>query len=86
MSGTLNNLARHLPFAAKGLPLLDATDAQDTHARRAVLLATIWTAFVLGALLAGVVTPSYAAWSLVLPVLILLALVVCNPTLEPERG
>ena len=81
----MNNLARHLAFAVKGLPLLDATDAQDTHARRAVLLATIWTVFVLEALLAGVAAPSYAAWSLALPVLILLALVVCNLTLEPER-
>jgi uncharacterized membrane protein YoaK (UPF0700 family) len=50
------------------------------------MLATIWTAFVLGALLAGVATPRYAAWSLVFPVLILLALAARNPTLEPDAS
>jgi uncharacterized membrane protein YoaK (UPF0700 family) len=86
VSGTLNSLARHLALAAKEMPLLDATGPHDTHARRAALLATIWTAFVLGALLAGVATPRYAAWSLVFPVLILLALAARNPTLEPDAS
>jgi uncharacterized membrane protein YoaK (UPF0700 family) len=86
VSGTLNSLARHLALAAKEMPLLDATGPHDTHARRAALLATIWTAFVLGALLAGVATPRYAAWSLVFPIVILLALAACNPALEPDAA
>jgi len=63
VSGTLNSLARHLALAAKGLPLLDATGPQDTHARRAALLTGIWTSFVFGALLAGIATPRYSASS-----------------------
>jgi uncharacterized membrane protein YoaK (UPF0700 family) len=82
VSGTLNSLARHLALAAKEMPLLDATGPQDTHARRAALLAGIWTAFVLGALLAGIATPRYSALSLAFPVVILLGLAACNPTLE----
>ena len=83
VSGTLNSLARHLALAAKKMPLLDATGPQDTHARRAVLLAAIWTAFILGALLAGIATPRYSALSLVFPVVILLGLAAFNPALEP---
>ena len=48
VSGTLNSLARHLALAAREMPLLDATGPQDTHARRAALLAGIWTSFVRG--------------------------------------
>ena len=83
VSGTLNSLARHLALAAKRMPLLDATCPQDTHARRAALLAGIWTAFVFGALLAGIVTPRYSALSLAFPVVILLGLAAFYPTLEP---
>jgi uncharacterized membrane protein YoaK (UPF0700 family) len=83
VSGTLNSLARHLALAAKGLPLLDATGPQDTHARRATLLGCIWTSFVFGALLAGSATPRYSTLSLVFPVIVLLGLAACNPRLEP---
>jgi uncharacterized membrane protein YoaK (UPF0700 family) len=83
VSGTLNSLARLLALAAKGMPLLDAADQRDTHVRRAALLGAIWTAFVLGALLAGAATPRYSQWSLFLPVLVLLGLAGCNPSLEP---
>jgi uncharacterized membrane protein YoaK (UPF0700 family) len=83
VSGTLNSLARHLALAAKGMPLLGAADQRDTHARRAALLGAIWTAFVLGALLAGAATPRYSQWSLFFPVFTLLGLAACNPSLEP---
>ena len=82
VSGTLNSLARHLALAAKDMPLLDAAGPQDTHARRAVLLAGIWASFVFGALLAGGATPRYSTLSLVFPVLVLLGLAACNPRLE----
>jgi uncharacterized membrane protein YoaK (UPF0700 family) len=71
VSGTLNNLARHLALAVKGQPLVDADGPCDTHLRRAGLLAGIWAAFAIGALLAGAATPNLAAWSLLLPIAIL---------------
>jgi hypothetical protein len=52
----LNNLAQHLALAFKGVPLSHAEGPHDTHLRRAGLLAGIWTAFVIGALLAGAAT------------------------------
>ena len=61
VSGTLNNLAQHLALAVRGLPLSHAERPHDTHLRRAGLLAGIWAAFVIGALLAGAVTPNFAA-------------------------
>jgi uncharacterized membrane protein YoaK (UPF0700 family) len=83
VSGTLNSLARHLALATKGLPLLDATGPQDSHAWRAALLGGIWASFVFGALLAGSATPRYSTLSLIFPVIVLLGLAACNPTLEP---
>jgi uncharacterized membrane protein YoaK (UPF0700 family) len=71
VSGTLNNLAQHLALAVKGVPLTHAEGPHDTHLRRAGLLAGIWAAFVIGALLAGAAMPNFAAWSLLLPIVIL---------------
>lgn len=91
VSGTLNNLARHLAFAVKGTKLSGATDARDTHARRAVLLAGIWTAFVTGALLAGAAFQAFPRASLIAPILVLVGLAAYNPAprrspLKPEGG
>jgi uncharacterized membrane protein YoaK (UPF0700 family) len=72
VTGTLNNLAQHLALAVKGAPLSHAEGPHDTHLRRA----GIWTAFVIGALLAGAATPNFAAWSLLLPIVILSVLAV----------
>jgi uncharacterized membrane protein YoaK (UPF0700 family) len=83
VSGTLNSLARHLALAAKETPLLDATGPHDTHARRAALLACIWFAFMLGALIGGAATPRFAASALLLPVLVLLALAAYSRAPEP---
>jgi len=76
VSGTLNNLAQHLALAVKGVPLSHAEGPHDTHLRRAGLLAGIWAAFVIGALLAGAATPNFAAWSLLLPIVILSVLAI----------
>lgn len=74
VTGGLNNVGRHLALAAKGAPLADAQGQSDTHGRRAALLGGIWLAFVVGALLAGAATPSFAVRTLLAPALVLLAL------------
>jgi uncharacterized membrane protein YoaK (UPF0700 family) len=74
VSGTLNHLTQHLALAAKRAPLHDTLWPGDTHLRRTALLAMIWTAFVAGALLAGVATPSLAVGSLGVPLMLLIVL------------
>lgn len=78
VTGSLNNLAQHLALAVKRAPVPHAQGSWDTHGRRAALLASVWTAFLIGALLAGAATPRFAAWTLLLPTLMLLALAAFN--------
>ena len=85
VSGTLNDLARHLALAAKGVPLPDAEGPEDSHARRALLLAAIWVAFVAGASLAGAVYSTLAAVSLLFPIAILLWLAAFKTPRQPSR-
>lgn len=74
ITGSLNNLAQHVALAIKKLPLPQAKGAWDTHWRRASLLAGIWIAFLLGALLGGATTSRFAMWTLLPPILVLVVL------------
>ncbi len=74
VSGTLSKIGRHLALALKHAPLPDAQEAWDTHRRRAGILAFIWSAFFLGALLAGTATPHFGARSLLPAIAVLLML------------
>ena len=78
VTGSLNNLAQHLALAVKRMPVPHAQGSWDTHGRRVALLASVWTNFLIGALLAGAATPRFAAWTLLLPTLTLLALAAFN--------
>lgn len=74
VTGDLNNLAQHLALAVKRLPVPHGQGPWDTHRRRATLLAGIWAAFLIGAVLAGAATLRLSAWTLLPPILILLTL------------
>jgi uncharacterized membrane protein YoaK (UPF0700 family) len=78
VTGDLNNLGRHLALAAKGMPVADARGPRDTHGRRAALLAVVWGSFLVGALLAGAAMTFIGNWTLLPPLLVLLALAVCD--------
>ena len=69
VTGALNKLGGHLARAGKGLPLDGAMGDWDTHARRAALLASIWGAFLIGAVLAGIATGLLGDWTLLVPAL-----------------
>lgn len=73
VSGTLNAFARHLALACRRVTLPDAQGSWDTHARRALLLAGAWLAFLTGATLSTAATLRIGAWVLVLPVVVLTA-------------
>lgn len=64
VTGALNRIGTHLAFAAMRRPLEDAQSPGDTHASRALLLATIWAGFLCGALLAGFATARFGNWTL----------------------
>jgi uncharacterized membrane protein YoaK (UPF0700 family) len=74
VTSALRNFAQHLALAIKRAPLADAQGSWDSHGRRAVLLAGLWTAFLGGALLAAAAAPHFAAWALAPPIIVLLAL------------
>ncbi len=78
VTGSLNNLAQHLALAVKRMRVPLAQGAWDTHGRRAALLAGVWTAFLIGALLAGAATSRFAAGTLLPPMVILVALAAFN--------
>jgi uncharacterized membrane protein YoaK (UPF0700 family) len=83
VTGDLNNLAQHLALAVKRVPAPHGSG--DTHGRRATLLAGIWAAFLIGAALAGAATPRFAAWTLVPPILVLLALIAFGRAVMNRR-
>jgi uncharacterized membrane protein YoaK (UPF0700 family) len=76
VTGTLITMARHLALAVKRAPLPDAQGSWDTQLRRAAILASLWAALLIGALLSGVANSRFGVWVLLPPAVILLALAV----------
>jgi uncharacterized membrane protein YoaK (UPF0700 family) len=74
VTGTLNNLAQDLALAVKRIPVPHAQGSWDTHGWRIALLASVWTVFLIGTILAGAATPRFAMWTLLLPLVVLLVL------------
>ena len=74
VTGDLNQLGQQLALAVKRVPVSNAQGSWDTHGLRAAMLAGVWSAFLVGALLAGAATARFAAWTLLPPTLVLLAL------------
>jgi uncharacterized membrane protein YoaK (UPF0700 family) len=71
VTGDLNNLGQQLELGIKRSPVEHAQGPWDTHWLRAVLLAGIWTAFFLGAVLGAALAARFAIWPLLLPTLML---------------
>ncbi|MFO0861949.1 MAG: YoaK family protein [Phycisphaerales bacterium] len=67
VTGTLNKIGAHLAMASRGRPLDGAAGARDTHLARALLLTSIWAAFLGGAVLAGMATAKLGGWTLLPP-------------------
>ena len=74
VTGSLTNMMQHVALAVRNVPLPRPQGSWDTHRWRARLLASIWTAFFTGALLAGAALPRVGAWTLLLPICVLFAL------------
>jgi uncharacterized membrane protein YoaK (UPF0700 family) len=85
VTGDLHKIASHLALAVKRVPLQDAQGTWDTHLRRARLLASVWAAFLIGAVLSGPATSYFGVWVLLPPLLILLTLAVVAVPLAPHN-
>jgi uncharacterized membrane protein YoaK (UPF0700 family) len=67
VTGDLNNFAQHVALGIKRTPIPDPRDAADTRWRRATVLASVWSAFLVGAVLGSAMVPRLAVWTLLLP-------------------
>jgi len=74
VTGTLSKLGNHLALAILRTLPKNAQGPWDTELRRAGLLASVWAAFLFGAVLAGMATPRLAGWALFQPAIVLFAL------------
>ncbi len=72
VTGTLNKVGNHLALAARGATPPDAQGSWDTHLRRAIVEASLWLAFCIGAVLAGALTKRVERFELIPAVGILL--------------
>jgi uncharacterized membrane protein YoaK (UPF0700 family) len=71
VTGDLNNFAQRLAMGIRRDPLPQMQGSWDNHWWRAALLAGIWTAFLIGAVLGAALASRFAMWALLLPVVML---------------
>jgi uncharacterized membrane protein YoaK (UPF0700 family) len=74
VTGDLNSLAQHVAMGVKRAPVPQAQGSWDTHWWRIAVLATVWTAFLSGAVLGTALASHLAVWILLPPSLMLLVL------------
>jgi uncharacterized membrane protein YoaK (UPF0700 family) len=72
ITGDLNNFAQRLAMGIRRAPVPQMQGAWDNHWWRAALLAAIWTAFLIGAVLGAAAASRFPMWALSLPVVMLL--------------
>ena len=73
VTGTLNKIGDHLALGVRHAPLLDAEGTWDTHFYRAALEASVWTGFLTGAMLSGVLSHHFGVVELVPAAIALIA-------------
>lgn len=74
VTGVLDKAAKHLAQGIKGEPVEQAQGAWDTHWSRVRVLLAVWTAFLAGAFVAGIIAARLTFAALLPPVLLLLLL------------
>jgi uncharacterized membrane protein YoaK (UPF0700 family) len=83
VTGDLNNLAQHVALGIERAPLPQAQGSWDTRWARAMLLASIWTAFLGGAILGSALASHLAAWTLLVPSVMLFAFTLLDRATPP---
>jgi uncharacterized membrane protein YoaK (UPF0700 family) len=64
MTGILSRIGGHLASAAGRVPLMDRQGPGDSHLSRARIDASIWSGFLVGALLSGIAISQFHVWAL----------------------
>ena len=82
VTGDLKSMASHLARGVAGTPVAQPVCRSDTHWRRAGTLASIWSAFLLGAVLGAALASRFMAWTLLVPAA---ALLIAATTATPAE-
>ena len=84
VTGTLSRIGGHLAAAAGRKPLNEQGSA-DSHLARAGIDASVWCAFLAGAVLSGVAGLNFRTWALLPPFIIMLALGLFSECATPLK-
>ena len=74
VTGTLNRIGGHLAAAAGRKPLSEGEGPRDSHLARARIDASVWSGFLVGAGLSGMVGSHFRMWALLPPCVVMIAL------------
>ena len=72
VTGTLNRMGGHLAAAAGRQPLPDGQGPKDSHLVRALIEASVWSGFVVGAGLSGMAGSHFRLWAALLPPIVVM--------------
>jgi len=67
VTGTLNRIGGHLAAAVGRQPIPDGQGPKDSHLVRALIEASVWSGFVVGAGLSGMAGSHFPLWAALLP-------------------
>ena len=76
VTGTLNRMGGHFAAALSPASFPASTSSRSTELRRAGIDASMWSGFLIGAVLSGLLASSWRAWALWPPCLAITALVL----------
>ena len=86
VTGTLNRMTGHIASAAGRKQLPDSNGDGDSHLRRAGIDASVWSGFIGGALLAGLLHPGLRAWALLPPCAVMVLLSLLSDRASTSAG
>jgi uncharacterized membrane protein YoaK (UPF0700 family) len=78
VTGTLNKMANHLALGVRHAQLASAEGKGDTHFYRAALEASLWTGFLVGAILSAAAFRYFGVFELLASSVALLGFALCN--------
>jgi uncharacterized membrane protein YoaK (UPF0700 family) len=86
VTGTLNRIGGHLASAAGRKPVPDGKGPGDSHLARARIETSIWSGFLVGAGLSGMVASHFRTWALLPPCVVMIALGLFSECTTPTPG
>src|ERR1700690_1532927 len=88
VTGTLNRIGGHLAAAAWRAPLPEGQGPGDSHLGRARIDASVWSGFLGGAALSGMVASHFRMWALLPPCVVMISLGLFSKctTASPTRN